>query len=111
MVSAESPFSFLVIDHWIVETANVAGGLPDFGVHDDGAIDRNNTDGVAIGTTGWSLDDILPPGVLEIAFKLRTKRAIVPETIDTAVNLGGLPNKPTPPTEGDDVVHRLGGGS
>ena len=60
----------------------MAGGFPHFRVHDDGGVESNDIFAM--------LDDILPPGFADVAFEFTAERAVVPETVYTAVDFGAL---------------------
>src|SRR5437762_11722925 len=70
------------IDHRIAERAGVAAGLPDLRVHDDSGFETNDVPAV--------LGHAAPPKVLHVALQLSTERAVVPESVDAAVNFRRL---------------------
>src|SRR5687768_2725798 len=63
---------------------------------------------------GIDADDIFaflrhsaPPGLLEVAFEFDAERAVIPKTIDAAVDFRGLENEPASLAERDDLFHAL----
>src|SRR5207302_978292 len=44
---------------------------------------------------------------LDVAFQFRSQRAVIPETVDPAVDFRGLENKAAPLAEGDNLFHQL----
>ena len=109
MIETYKFFTPFTCAHWIAKPTHVAGGFPDTGVHDDGGVDGDDLDGVAIGAGGRAGDGVFPPGILEVLFELSAQRAVVPKAVDPAVDFGGLPDKTTSTTECDDVIHVLDG--
>ena len=99
MIGAETGFAFLAVDHRIGEIGDMAGGFPDFGVHEDGGIDA--FDIVAL------LGHGLPPEVFEIAFEFDAVGTVVPATAETAVDFGRLKHKATPFAQGNDLFHSV----
>jgi hypothetical protein len=49
-----------------------------------------------------------PPIFLEVAFQLRAERAVVPATVEAAVDFAGLENKAAAFAQGDDFLHAGG---
>ena len=72
-------------------------GLPDFRRHDDGRFEAGDV--VALADHG------VPPKFLDVALEFRAERAVVPKTVDAAVNLGGLENEPAPLAQRHDFFH------
>src|SRR5207302_795354 len=66
------------IHHRIAERAGVAAGLPDFRVHDDAGFEADDVFAL--------LGHAAPPKLFHVAFELRPERAVIPETVDAAVN-------------------------
>jgi len=85
---AETPFARLAINHRVAERVHVAAGLPDLRMHDDGGFETGDV--VTLAGHG------VPPEFLDIALEFGAERAVVPKSIDTAVNLGGLKNETAP---------------
>ncbi len=110
MVGTVAVLGFAAVDHGVGEAADVSGGDPDLGVHDDGAIEADHIEGLAVEAGGWAADDILPPGVLEVAFEFDAEGAVVPESVDAAVDFGGLPDEAAAAAEGDEFFHFGGPG-
>ena len=76
----------------------MSAGPPNLRVHDDGRFKADYV--VAV------VDDGLPPGVLDVALEFRAERAVVPLTVDAAVNLRRLEDKPAPFAQRDDLFHQ-----
>ena len=110
VVGAVALLALPAVDHRIVESADMARGDPDLRVHDDRGVDADDVDGVAIGTDQLALDHIVPPRVLQVPLERCAHRAVIPEAVDAAVDLGGLEDESAAAAEGDDVVHLLRGG-
>src|SRR5262245_23767825 len=91
----------LAIDHWILEPRDVSARLPHLRVHDDGAIDADHGDFLAVGSGGRVADHVVPPGVLDVLLQLDAERSVVPEPVDAAVDFARLKDEPAPPAEGD----------
>ena len=90
----------------IAEAGDVAGGLPDLGVHDDRSLDAHDI--VA------ALHHVGPPAIADVLLQLSAQRTVIEETVETAVDLGRLENKAAAFRKRDEVIHRngsRGGGS
>ena len=113
VISTEALFGFFVVNHWIIEAADMAGCLPDLWVLDDGGVYGDDGDGFAVGAefaVAALHDDIGPPGVAEVFFELGAEWAVVPEAVDSAVDFGCLVDESSAFAEGHDVVHGFDGG-
>ena len=110
VVVAVALLALPAVDQRIVESADMARGDPDLRVHDDRGVDADDVEGVAIGTDQLALDHIVPPRVLQVPLERCAHRAVIPEAVDAAVDLGGLEDESAAAAEGDDVVHLLRGG-
>ena len=79
LVGAVALLGFAAIDHRVAEPADVSRRFPDLGIHDDRAIE---TDHVVS-----HHHVIAPPCVLDVSLEFHSKRAVVPEAVEAAVNL------------------------
>ncbi len=93
VVGAEAVLAVTAVDHRVGEGGDVAAGLPDLRVHDDRSID---TDDVVT-----LLDHGGPPEVLDVALHLDTKRSVVPEAPDAAVDLAAGEHEAASLAQGD----------
>src|SRR5947208_10351659 len=98
LVRAEPFLASFAIAHRIAESAGVAAGLPDFGVHDNG---------------GFQPDDILallghraPPEFLDVALEFGAQRAVIPKSVDPTVDFRRLENEPAPFAQRNDFFHQ-----
>src|SRR5471032_2190820 len=71
--------------------------FPDSRRHDDGRFEAGDV--VALAGHG------VPPEFLDVALEFRAERAVIPKTVDAAVNLGGLKHKPAPLAQRHDFFH------
>src|SRR6476661_2221781 len=110
MISSESLFRFLIVDHGVGESAYVAGSDPHVRVHNDGGVEADHVEVVAVGAFGGAADDVVPPGFLEVAFEFDAEWAVIPEAVDAAVDFGGLEDEAAAFAEGDDLLHFGGWG-
>ena len=88
LIRAKSFFRQQAIAHRIAERVHMAAGFPDLRRHDDGRFEAGDV--VALAGHG------VPPEFLDVALEFRAERAVIPEAVDAAVNLGGLKHKPAP---------------
>ena len=103
MVGADPFVGDRALAHHVGEGVHMAAGLPDGRMHDDGGIKADDIVTVA--------GHRAPPGVAEVALQFRAERAVVPESPDAAVDLGGLEDEAAPLAEADDLLHAgVGGG-
>ena len=87
----------------------MARALPHLWVHDDRAVEtghlvrtpRARQSGQFIMTS----HHVLPPAFLEVALQRHPKRTVIPEAVQTAINLTRLKNKSASLGERDDLVH------
>ncbi len=97
------------IDHEIAEEIEMAGAFPDLRVHDDGAIEPDHL--VGRGSAGQDAnivmggDHVAPPGFLDVAFEFDAEGAVIPETVEAAVDFARLKNEPSAFAEGDELIH------
>ncbi len=97
LVGAEAALAGLAVDHRVGEGVDVAAGLPDAGVHDDGGVQAHHV--VPL------LDDGAPPGLLDVVLELHAQGPVVPEAADAAVDLAALKDEPPALAQGDEGVH------
>lgn len=88
------------LDQGVGEVLNVAGGLPDFGVHEDGGVEADDGEVVAL-----VVDHGAPPGVLDVAFEFGAEGAVVPGGVEAAVDFAALEEEAAALGEGEDFVH------
>src|ERR1051326_1324691 len=65
-------------------------------IHDDGAIDANHLNFLAIRAQRRIAHHVLPPAFLDISLEFNAERPVVPEAVDTAIDFARLENEPTP---------------
>ena len=88
LVGAKPFLGQQAIDHQVAEGAGMAAGLPDLRMHDDGGFQSRHVIPL--------LGHRPPPGILDIALKLGAQRAVIPKTVQAAVDFRGLKNEPAP---------------
>src|SRR5438128_1378000 len=79
--------------------------LPDLGVHDDGAIDADHGDLLAVGSRWRVADHVVPPDLLDVVLELDAEGSVVPEAVEAAVDLARLKDEAAAATEGDQLFH------
>ena len=89
--------ALLAVHQGIRKSPHMAGGHPDLGVHQDGAVQAH--------IVGALLDKALPPGPFYVVLKLHPQRAVVPGVGQAAVDLAPGVDKAPPLAEGDDGIH------
>ena len=97
VVGPPAALAVLAVAHGVGESGDVAAGLPDAGVHDDGGLDADDV--VA------ELDQGAPPVALDVVLELDAEGAVVPEPAEAAVDLGGLEDEAAALAEGDERIH------
>ena len=97
------------IDHVVVEQVVVARTLPDLRVHDDRAIQSDHLIGRRRARLHIELvvagDHVAPPGLADVALQFHAHGAVVPQTVQAAVNLAGGKQKSAPLAQGHQLVH------
>ena len=89
-------------DEGVAERADVAGRDPDLGVHEDPGVEPDDV--LAL------LDHRPPPCPLDVVLQLDPERAVVPDGVDAAVDLGGREDEASALREGDDRLEVVDGG-
>jgi hypothetical protein len=87
------------IDHRVGESGGMAAGLPDLRVHDDGRFQSHDI----IAALGHDS----PPIVFYIALQVGAERAVIPKTVDAAVNFRRLKDKPPSLAQRDNPFHQV----
>ena len=75
----------------------MAAGFPDGRRHNDGGFEADDV----VAPTGHGV----PPEVLDVAFEVGAERAVVPKSVDAAVNFGRLVDEPAPLAQRHDFFH------
>ena len=102
LVGAEARLAGLAVDQRVGEAGDVAGGLPDAGVHQDGGVEA--LDVVALA------HHRIPPALLDVVLQLDAERAVVPDGAGASVDLGGLEDEAPALGEADEGVEDVGAG-
>ena len=97
LIGAEALMALTAVHQRIGKSTEVAGGDPGLGIHQDGGV---QTDVVAV-----LLDELLPPGPLDVVLQLHAERTVVPGVGEAAVDLAAGKNKAAVLAEGNDFVH------
>ena len=100
LIRAESGLGEKAVAHGIGKSPDVSGGGEHGLVGEDGSIESENV--VAF------LDVLSPPVVLEVTFEFRSEWAVVPATIQPAVEFGRLKDESTSLAQGDNFLHAYG---
>ena len=109
LIVTVSFFGFLTIDHVVVEKVVVSRALPNLGVHDDRAIEPFHREGRR---GAWqrrhvvvAIDHFTPPRFFDVTFEFDSQWAVVPKTLQAAVDYAGLKKKSTLFAKGNDFFH------
>src|SRR5208337_838374 len=97
LVGAVPFLGVLAVDHRVAESSHVARGFPDSRIHDDRAIEPNDV--VA------HLDVVAPPGLFDIPLQFDAERTVVPEAVDSAIDLARGEDEPSTLAQRDQLVH------
>ena len=98
LIGAETALARFAIDHRIAECVHMARRLPDRRVHDDAGIEADDVLALA--------GHRLPPGFAEVALQFGAQRAVIPKTVDPAVDLRRLENEAPVFAETRDFLHQ-----
>ena len=90
MVSANEMAAIRAFSHGVGKAACMTRSMPDFWVLDDGGIEADDGDGVAVRADGGGDDHVFPPAIAQVVFKLSSQRAEIPKAVITAIDVGGL---------------------
>ena len=101
LVEAEAQLVSRALHQRVAERLDVARRDPHLGMHQDARVE---TDDVVA-----QLDHLAPPGTLDIVLELDAERAIVPNSVYPAIDLGAGEDKTAPLGERDDGVERVDG--
>jgi len=97
LVGAVPFLGVLAVDHRVAESSHVARGFPDPRIHDDRAIEPNDV--VA------HLDVVAPPGLFDIPLQFDAERTVIPEAVDSAIDLARGEDEPSALAQRDQLVH------
>ena len=98
-VDAEAGLAVAAVDHQIAELVEVSGSLPHSRVAYNGGIE--SFDIVAC------FDHFVPPELFDSAFHAASVRAVVPETVDPAVDFRAWEYEASAFAEGNNLVHQI----
>ena len=114
VIRTKARIAELAIHHRIIEPLNMPRRFPRLGVLNDRRVEADDGQRLAVrhfrGPDGWALDQLFPPVVADVVFELGAQRAVVPEPVDPAIDLGRGIDEPAPFGQGDDLVHGFGHG-
>jgi len=99
LISPEAALASFAIDHGVSEGGFVTAGLPDGTAHENSSVHADDV--VA------ALGHRFPPVVLEVAFEFSSQGAVVPGSIQSAVDLGRLKDEAPAFAEGHDFFHAV----
>ena len=99
LIDPVAGLAFLAVGHEVAELVDVAGGLPDARVADDGRIE--SLDVVA------GFDHFVPPEVFDGALHARAVGAVVPESVESAVDFRTGKYESAALAQADDLIHQL----
>ena len=102
LVGPKAGLTGSAVDQRIGKSGDVAGGLPDLRVHQDGGVEAFD---VIAGA-----NHRLPPAVLDILLQLDAQGAVVPHRPQAPIYLGGLEDEPSALGQGDQLIHHRRGG-
>src|SRR4029453_11249672 len=77
---------------------------------DDRAVEADDLDRPAVGPRRRMVHHHVPPCVAEIVLELHAERAVVPEAVDAAIDLGRLEDEAAPLAERHQALHEGGAG-
>ena len=103
LVEPEAAMAGAALHERIGEGADVPGGDPHLGVHEDARVEAHDV--VAL------LDHGPPPGALDVVLELDAERAVVPDRVDAAVDLRGREDEAAALGQRDDGVEVGDGGA
>ncbi len=98
-----------VVHHGVAEAADVAARLPYLRVHQQRAVQPHHAEGrwgarYALRLVVMS-DHVVPPCLLEVAFEFHAERAIIPRSVQAAVDLARREYEAPPFAQRDNFLH------
>ena len=99
LIGPESPFTSFAVDHGVSESGFVSAGFPNGATHENGAIHADDIVPM--------LGHTFPPVVLQVAFQGDAEGAVIPGSIEAAVDLGGWEDESSAFAEGHDFFHAV----
>lgn len=100
LVGAVTLFAGFAVNERVGEAADVAGGVPDLGVHDDGRFDAHDVVAAA--------HEVVPPAVTDVLFEFYAERTVIEEPVKAAVDFGGRENEAAAFAERNNGFHEVG---
>ena len=99
LIDAVTRLAVFAVAHDVAETVDVTGSLPDFRMADDRGVE--SYDVVAF------FHHFAPPELFDCALHRGSVRAVIPETVEAAVNFRALKHKTAALAQRHDLVHQL----
>lgn len=99
LIGTEAALAGFAVDHGIGESGLVSTGFPYGATHEDGAIHPDDIVPV--------LGHTFPPVILQISFQGSPQGAVIPSTVEAAVDFGRREDKASAFTESDDLFHAV----
>ena len=99
LIDAVARLAVLAVAHDIAETVDMAGSLPDFRMADHRGIKPDDI--IAL------FNHFAPPELFYRFFHRGSVRTVIPETVETAVNLRTLKHKTAALAQRHDLIHQL----
>ena len=99
LIRPETLVALLTVHQRVGESAQMAGGNPGLGIHQDGAVNTH--------IVGALLDKFLPPGALYVIFQLHAQIPVIPGIGKSSVDLGSRIDKPSGLGQRNNFLHRF----
>ena len=99
LIDTEPCLAVFAVGHDVAEAVDMSGCFPDFRVADDGGVKPDDI--------LTCLDHFIPPELFDGFFHGNAIRAVIPESIVSAVDFRALKHKTAPFAQCDDLVHQI----
>ncbi len=111
LIGAIARARLAIVDHRIAEAADVTARFPDFRVHQQRAVETDHAESARRPSRLRGLvvmrDHVVPPRLLEVALELDAERAVIPGTVQAAVDFTRREDESPSLAERHYLFHRI----
>src|SRR5262245_16221093 len=104
-VGSKALTAFQAIHHRIAKPTHMSAGFPYLRIHDDRAVHAHHLNLLPVWSERRAADHIVPPSGFDVVLEFDSERAVVPEAVDSAVDLARSKDESLAPAQRDQFFH------